>query len=80
MNRAIMRDTIRDKIMAIPKTDNCCTRMGWDEYMIETGGYDLHVSIKPDADLDGRFQAFCHDEQEIIAINGWLIESIEREG
>lgn len=33
---------------------------------------DLHISYMPDADLDGRFLAFCHDEQEVIYVNGWL--------
>ena len=66
--------------MATPRTDNCCTRMGWDEYMIEMGGYDLHVSVEPNTDTDGTFKAFCHDEQEVITINGWSIDSIQEEG
>lgn len=33
---------------------------------------DLHISHRPDADLDGRFLAFCHDEQEMLYVNGWL--------
>ena len=56
--------------MNYPKSDNCCTRMGWTEYEINGGGYDLHVSVDPSEDLDGRVYAFCHDEQEMILIHG----------
>ncbi len=64
-----------------PRTDNCCTRLGWIEYMVYAGEHDLHVSVDPDADLDGRFRAFCHDEQKMIIISGWnvTIEVIDHE-
>lgn len=58
--------------MAHPQTDACCTRMGWIEYLADADGFDLHISAHPDADLDGTFLAFDHDEQEMIKINGWL--------
>lgn len=57
--------------------DADCTRAGWKEVLIYGEGAELHVSHHPGADLEGRFRAFCHDEQEIIWLNGWLIESIE---
>lgn len=66
------------KQMTYPQTDNCCTRMGWNEFLIEIGNYQLHVSTSPDAEIDGTFKAFCHAEQEMISINGWLIDSIEQ--
>ena len=59
-------------MMTFPQTDNCCTRMGWIEKMVWLGGYDLHVSHKPDADLDGTVWCFDHAEQEMIIVNGWL--------
>jgi len=57
--------------------DNDCTMAGWIESIIHIGEYDLHVSYDPEEDMDGTFHAFCHDEQEMIAINGWLIDDIE---
>ena len=63
--------------MNTPKTDNECTMMGWTEYFIELGGYELHISVAPDTDLDSAFIAFDHDEQEILRVKGWLIGSIE---
>lgn len=60
-----------------PTTDNCCTRLGWIEYMVDAGGCDLHISVDPKADLDDRFKAFCHDEQEMIWVNGWNV-SLEK--
>ena len=41
--------------------------------MVSAGPYDLHVSVDPDADLDGWFDAFCHDDQAMIAISGWNV-------
>jgi len=63
--------------MKLPRTDNCCTEMGWRELEIEIGGSNLHISCPPDTNLDNHFVAFCHDEQEIIAICGWLIDELE---
>lgn len=64
--------------MRLPKTDNCCTNLGWIEFEMEINGYCLHLSVAPSTDLDGTFLAFCHDEQEIITVDGWLIENTER--
>ena len=63
-----------------PTSDNCCTRLGWKEYIAEYDGGDLHVSIAPDADLDDTLLAYCHDEGEMIKLNGWLFifEEVEQ--
>ena len=65
--------------MTHPLTDNCCTRMGWIEYSVDAGGCELHVSVSSNANLDDRFEAFCHAEQEMVWINGWnvTLEKIE---
>jgi hypothetical protein len=60
--------------MNYPLTDNCCTRMNWKEYEIHMMTGSLHVSVDPLVDLDGEFMAFCHDEQEMIRVSGWLID------
>lgn len=58
-----------------PVSDNCCTRMGWIEaFAAPYSGTELHISYPPEADLDDTFKAFCHDEQEMIIIKGWLTE------
>lgn len=57
--------------------DADCTRAGWKEAIVYGEGVELHVSYPPGVDLEGRFRAFCHDEQEMIMLNGWMIESIE---
>lgn len=38
---------------------------------------ELHISYDENADIDGTFDAFCHDTQETIRINGWMITEIE---
>ena len=54
-------------------SDNGATLAGYTKELIAVGGgYDLHLLVKPDADLDGTFRAFCTDEQEYIRVNGWL--------
>lgn len=60
--------------MAFPTCDNDCTRSGWVEVMALNGAYDLHLSVAPDTDLEGEVWAFCHDEQEMIRVNGWMFE------
>ncbi len=57
--------------------DNDCTRANWTEALIIMGDYNLHVSHAKDADLEGTFKAFCHDEQEMLYINGWNIEEYD---
>lgn len=63
-----------------PTCDNDCTVLGWIESLIDDGSTELHISHAPDADIDGSFVAFCHDEQEMIHVSGWLIASYERIG
>ena len=50
-----------------------CKHAGWVEYIGECDlpWLDIHISVAPDADLDDVITAFCHDEQEMIRINGW---------
>ena len=62
--------------MLYPTTDNECTKLGWIEAIVSIDVYDLHVSYPVSADLDSSFSAFCHDEQEMITINGWLASEI----
>jgi len=53
-------------------TNQANTITGWTEYYAEAFGADeLHVSVAPDADLDDIVVAFCHDEQQMIRIQGW---------
>lgn len=63
--------------MCYPKTDNECTLLGWTEALINGPSGSLHVSHAPDADINDTFFAFCHDEQEMIRINGWMMDSYE---
>jgi len=63
--------------MYYPKTDNDCEALGWEEFIVYIGDYDLHVSIEPDTDLDGIFKAFCHDEQEMVSITGWNVSEFQ---
>ena len=45
----------------------------WTRYYGETStGHQLDISVAPGADLDGTFTAWCHDEDEMIRVNGWL--------
>lgn len=53
--------------------DNECTEAGWKEYFVSAGDQELHVSVAPNADLDDRVDAFDHDEQTMIWINGWMV-------
>ena len=56
-----------------PTKDACCKRMGWIEYLISNyRGDELHISVPPDADLDEPMHAFWHDEQEMVAVVGYL--------
>ena len=57
----------------LPKCDNDCTRMGWIEYIVGAD-IELHVSAAPDADLNHEsVPVFCHDRQEMLYIQGWLV-------
>ena len=54
--------------------DADCTRAGWVEALAYAGETELHISFPADADTDSRFLAFNHDEQEMVWINGWMVE------
>ena len=60
-----------------PTCDNDCARRGWVE-RIAYGQLDsFHISFPEGTDLDSSFKAFDHDGQEMIQINGWLVERYE---
>ena len=69
----VQADKQRNNTMKYPITDNCCTNAGWIEYIADTGANDLHISIPPHTDTDGKFLAFCHAEQEMIRVTGWNV-------
>ncbi len=62
---------------AYPTCDNACTMLGWVEALVSDGSCGLHISHHPDADLDDRFPAFCHDEQAMIRVSGWQMLSYD---
>lgn len=54
-------------------TDNIAVLEGFTKELIgSSDSYDLHILVKPHADLDGNFKAWCCDEQEFIYVRGWL--------
>ena len=58
-------------------TDNVAVLDGFTkEIMAYTHslGPDLHLMVRPDDHLDGRFRAWCCDEQEYIMVNGWMYD------
>lgn len=55
-----------------PTCDNDCTVRGWKLYEVVIGGSDLLVSVPPGTDLDDTVYGFCHDEQEMLKIQGHL--------
>lgn len=57
-----------------PTCDTTCTEMGWIEAIASCTATDLHISYAPGTDLDDAFVAFCHDEQEMIRVKGWLAD------
>ena len=68
--------SIKDiSVHAKPTCDNDCSFLGWIEYLLDCYEYTLHVSVPPDTDLDDTFEAFSHDEQEMIVVNGWLFSA-----
>lgn len=54
-------------------SDNVATLAGYtrEVYAICDQHEGLFL-IRPDTDLDGRFRAWDMDNQEFVAINGWL--------
>jgi hypothetical protein len=54
-------------------SDNAAVLEGYTlELMAYAPMFDLHLSVKPDTDLDDRFRAWDHDAQEWIMVNGWM--------
>ena len=54
-------------------SDNTAITAGYTKEVIASCGCsDLHIFIKPDADLDSRFKAYDADECEFIWVNGWV--------
>lgn len=58
-------------------TNSTAYRDGYvDQYLAYAldayGGLELHISVRPETDLDSEFVAWDHDEQEWIKVNGWL--------
>lgn len=54
-------------------SDNTAILEGFTrDVMAFSDACDLHLLVKPDADLDDRFKAWDCDEQEWIRVNGWL--------
>jgi len=59
-------------------SDNTAVLAGYTRELIVQGCYqDLHIFVKPNADLDGTFKAYDADECDWITINGWMISDIE---
>lgn len=62
-------------------TDNVAVLQGFTkEVTADSSEYTLFLLVKPDADFDGRFKAWDIDEQEFIAVNGWLFDVTEGHG
>lgn len=64
---------------ALPTCDNDCTNMGWTEFLGYSDRDDIHISVAPNQDMTDVLTAFCHDDQEMIRVNGWMFifEKIE---
>ena len=41
------------------------------EIYATAGCHDLHLMVRPDDDLDDRFDAICKDTGETLWLNGW---------
>lgn len=62
--------------------DNTAILAGYTQELMaysDTICIELHLFVKPDADLDGKFTAYDADECEFIRVNGWLFtfENVE---
>lgn len=67
-------DTTSDERPGIANSCNGAHLAGYTKELMalsSNGQYDLHIMVKPDADLDGTFKAFCTAEMEYVRINGW---------
>lgn len=40
----------------------------------ESSQHTLELLIKPDADLDGTFEAYDRSESEMLFVNGWMFD------
>tara|TARA_B110000259_G_scaffold136227_1_gene153425 strand:- start:851 stop:1024 length:174 start_codon:yes stop_codon:yes gene_type:complete len=41
------------------------------EIYATAGCHDLHLMVRPDDNLDDRFDAICQDTGETLWLNGW---------
>lgn len=54
-------------------SDNVAILQGYTlEVMAYRVGFDLHLFVNPDSDLDDVFKAYDADMCEFIRVNGWL--------
>ena len=54
-------------------SDNTAILAGFTRELIGASSEcELHIFVKPDADLDGQFRAYDADNCEWVCINGWL--------
>lgn len=54
-------------------SDNAAVLAGYRRELIATSDRcDLHLLVRDGVNLDSRFIAWDMDEQEFIAVNGWL--------
>jgi hypothetical protein len=54
-------------------TDNIATLAGYTKPIIAIyPAGELHLLIRPDADLDDCFKAWDTDQQEFIRVKGWM--------
>jgi hypothetical protein len=59
-------------------TDNTAILAGYTrEITCVASAHDLHLFVKPDVDLDGRFKAYSSDDCEWIFVSGWLVTDVE---
>lgn len=71
--RQAHKQTDGGNAMAYAESDNGAVLAGYTvEYLADCDAHSMHISVRPDADLDGTFRAFDHDNQEYVHINGWL--------
>jgi hypothetical protein len=69
--RASKPETIHTRGQAM--SDNTAILAGFTrEVMANSDAGEMHIFIKPDADLDGRFKAYNADDCEWVVLNGWL--------
>ena len=55
-------------------SDNTAILAGFTrEYIAENGGYEVHIFVRPDAELDGEFTAYDADNCEFITVIGWNV-------